>query len=280
MSTEININLSSFGQLSTLADSLIIELSENLIQFCEIQSEQNKPLFICSYPIDAILKQDIHEHFLNAINHFRISKKDYKHVYINYFDSKFTLCPTNFYNPENNRTLLEFNSGSTNEKVLLVDDINTDIKLIYSIGEELKSTFDLVFPHHQIKHTLTVLSKLILQTEELINENIVLYIHKNYIEITVKTGSQLLLANQFSIKTEEDMLYYVLFILEQYQLNPLTVHVTVAGNIDSTARTIQLLKKYIKHIRLATGNKAINWNEINGLPQHFSYTILNRLFCE
>lgn len=280
MIPDININLSTFGQLSNIADCLVIEISENLIQFSEFQSEQNKPLYICHYPIENTLNHSLSEHFISAIKHFQFSKKSYQHVYVNYFNSQFTLCPTSFYNSDNNRSLLEFNTGSVGDKLILCDDINADIKLIYAVDESLKSSLDIIFPHHLIKHTLTVLSKMMLQTEELVKENIILSIHSNYIEVVLKQEQKLILANQYSIKTQEDVLYYVLFILEQYQLNPLTTTITVVGNLDSNSSLIGSLKKYIKNIRLGLGHKRIVWNEIQGVPQHFNYTVLNRLFCE
>ena len=280
MSAEISINHTSFGQSPNSADSLVIELSEGLIQFCELESSQNKPAFICDYPIENILKHTLSEHFISSIKHFQFSKKQYQHVYINYFTSQFTLCPTTFYNSDTNRSMLEFNTGSTSDKLVLTDDINTDIKLIYAIDESLKSTLDLIFPNHQLKHTLSVLSKLMLVSEELVKEQILLSVHLNYIEVIVKQEQKLLLANQFSIKTQEDVLYYVLFILEQYQLNPLTTNISIVGNLDANSELITSLKKYIKNIRLALGNKSLNWSSITGAPQHFNYTLINRLFCE
>lgn len=280
MPGEINIDQSTYGQLSDQADSLVIEISDKHIGFCELQSEQNKPLFIAHYPLNDQLNYVLNEDLLHAVKHFRFSEKTYKHVYVNYFEKQFTLCPGTFYNEENNRTLLEFNAGTIGDKLIVTDDVNSEIKLIYTIDENLKSVLDRLFPQHQLKHTLTVLSKLTLQTEELAKEDIILAIHNNYIEVVVKQGHQLLLANQFSIKTEEDVLYYVLFILEQYQLNPLTVNVTLTGNLHSNSGLIISLKKYVKSIHLALGNKSIDWSAITGAPQHFNYSLLNRLFCE
>ncbi len=278
MSMETNHN--SFGQLSNLADSLVIELSDSYIKFCELQSNETSPLYVCHYPIENDLKHSISEHLINALKHFQFSKKSYKHVYINYFTPQFTLCPNAFYNHENNRALLEFNSGTIGSKFIVTDDVSSDIKLIFAIDEELKSTLDQLFPNHFLKHTLTVISKLTLASEEFIKEHIVLAINTNYIEVAVKQEQKLLLANQYSIKTQEDVLYYVLFILEQYHLNPLTTNIKVIGNIDASSSLILSLKKYIKNINLGVGHKSINWSNLNGMPQHFNYTLLNRLFCE
>jgi hypothetical protein len=277
---QVEINHTSFGHLSDLADTLVIELSDALIQFCEFQTEQNKPLFLCNYPIENVINASLNEHLITAIKHFQISKKTYKHVYVNYFNQQLTLCPTSFYDPGNNRLLLEFNTAAVSDKIICTDDINTDVKLIYAVDESLKSTLDLIFPNHQLKHTLTVIAKLTMRAEELIKEHITLQIHSNYIEVIVKQEQKLVLANQFTITTNEDILYYVLFIIEQYQLNPLTANLTIVGNVDSTSELVTSLKKYIKNVRLALGNKTIIWASINGMPQHFNYTLLNRLFCE
>lgn len=276
----LEINHTSFGKLSETADTLIVELSNSAISFCEFELAQNKPLYSCSYPINTILNHSLNEHLIDAIKHFHLSKKTYQHVYINYFNQQFTLCPDLLYNSENNRSLLEFNTGTTSNDLILVDDINHDIKLIYSIDESLKSTLDLIFPNHQLKHTLTVTSKLMLLSEELLKDDIILSLHLNYIEIVLKQNHKLQLANQFSVNTTEDVLYYLLFIIEQYQLNPLTANITIIGNMDSNSDLIVSLKKYIKNIRLGIGNKSINWSGITGAPQHFNYTLLNRLFCE
>jgi hypothetical protein len=278
MSLETNHN--SFGQLSDVADGLVIELSDSLIKFCEVQFNENNSLYICHYPIENTLQYSLSEHLINALKHFQISKKSYKHVYINYFTSQFTLCPSVFYNLENNRAFLEFNSGTVGNALVLTDEINADIKLIYAIDEQIKSTLDQLFPNHLLKHTLTVLSKLMLSSEELVKENVIVSIHANYIEVVVKQEQKLLLANQYSIKTQEDVLYYVLFILEQYHLNPLKVNIKIIGDIDSSSSLINSLKKYIKNINLGIGHKTINWSTLKGMPQHFNYTLLNRLFCE
>ena len=119
-----------------------------------------------------------------------------------------------------------------------------------------------------------------LQSDEFTKENILLFVSEHHIEIVVKQDHKLLLSNQYGIKTTEDVLYYLLFILEQYEFNPLFVNVTVAGNTESTSPIISSIKKYIKNVSLAKGNKFINWQGLQGMPQHFNFTLLNRLFCE
>ena len=280
MSSEIHINQTSFGKLSEQADVLVMEVSEHGIDFCELHNALNQPLYTVHYDIDKNSALPIKEHIVSAIKHFQFSKKNYRDVYVNVFTELFTLCPAPFYDPENARQLLEFNTGKTTDTIILNDDITNGIKLIYGLDEQLKSALDLIFPHHKIKHSLSVLSQLMLHTEDLSKDQVLINMHRDYMELVIKQEGKLLLANQFAVKTQEDVLYYVLFALEQYQLNPTTVTICVTGNTDSNSALLLTLKKYVKYVHLGIGHRSINWQEVEGMPQHFNYSLLNRIFCE
>lgn len=280
MSSAIQLHTNTFGKTSENADCLVMELTPTHISFCELNASQNQLLYLSEYPVDVNTTIPQHEQLLLAVKHFQLSKKSYSNVYVLLGNLPFTLCPVNFFQQENLRSILEFNVGPINDQLIISDDISHDIKLIYAIDEQTKSTLNNLFPQHHINHSLSVLAKLMLNNEELTKESILLSIHATYIEVIVKQENKLVLANQYATKTEEDILYFILFILEQYQLNPLFVNLTVCGNIKSDAGLMTSLKKYIKNVRLARGHKSINWQNVNGMPQHFSYTLTNRLFCE
>ena len=238
MTPEIHTQSLSYGQSSGLADTLVIEISATMLQFCELQSETNCPVYICAFPFDNAVNKGVSEQLVMAINHFGFSKKVYKTVLVNEVSSRFTLCPTSFYEPDTTRTLLEFNCGDIENDLVLTDEINASIKLVYSVSESIKSVLDKLFPQHKLKHNNTVLARLMLNSEELSKENMLIYIREHTIEIIVKQQQQLLLVNQYSIKTNEDVLYYILFIFEQYQLNPLSALLTVIGNIETNSELI------------------------------------------
>ena len=280
MLSALHTQFLSYGQSSGLADTLVIEISATMLQFCELQSETNCPVYICAFPFDSSVNKTISEQLLIAINYFGFTKKTYKTVLVNEVSSRFTLCPTSFYEPDNARNLLEFNCGDIGNDLILADDINASVKLIYSVSESVKSVLDKLFPQHQLRHNNTVLARLMLNSEELSKENMLIYIRENTIEIIVKQNQQLLLANHYTIKTHEDVLYYILFIFEQYQLNPSSALLTVTGNLETNSELMLTLKKYVKHVRLGIGHKTLNWQHLTGMPQHYNYTLLNRLFCE
>ncbi len=280
MSAGIHTNHSSFGKISEQADTLVLELSPYGIGFCELNSDLNQPLYTTHAPIDNNSPLSVKEQVISAIKHFRFSQKTYRTVYINFFTELFTLCPAAFYDEESKRQILEFNAGPSGDAVILQDDITQEIKLIYAIDEHLKSALDLIFPNHHMKHSLSVLSQLMLHSEDLSRARMLVNVHDTYIELVIKQEGKLLLANQFGVRSPEDILYYILFALEQYQLEPSSAELTIIGNAEAQSDLVQTLKKYIKHVRLGIGNRAINWQGLEGMPQHFNYSLINRVFCE
>lgn len=280
MNPAIAIQPHSFGNATGNEDVLVLSINERYFSFCEFEIVNTTPTRISHFLIEDVLKTSTTEQLFHSIKHFKINATQYKKIYINYSSALFTLCPVSFYKPEHARELLEFNVGSTTQHVILNDDVTSEVKLIYAVESDLKSTLDKLFPQHQLHHSLSVLSKLALNSDELKNQLLVIQINSNTLEVVLKDNNQLTLVNQYSVNSNEDVLYFILFILEQYQLNPLTVNIAVAGNISTDDTLILTLKKYIKHIKLVVGHKSIVWKNIEGMPQHFNYLLLNRLFCE
>ena len=280
MQNGLMIDYSSYGIQSDKADCLTISIYPNVISFCEQQLSTHQVVHLCHYQTDVIDSHLFADHLISSVKHFQATKKKYSQIFINYFTPLFTLCPSSMFSQDNKRDLLEFNVGEIHQQIVLVDDVSTDIKLIYAIDEQLKSTLNQLFPSHHLQHSVTGLVKLMLTADDFQKEQLLISIQKNNIEVVLKQNHQLILANQYEYSTANDVLYYVLNIIEQYQLNPLTVNISVIGNIASNAEIVTLLKKYIKCIRLATGNKKTDWSNLSGMPQHYNYLLINRVFCE
>lgn len=280
MAEDIKIDNSAFGMPSAEADTLIIEVSKTDYAFCEYNSKNNKLLFAATHHIDSNSIEKPEEQLIRGLNLFQLSKKNYNNVLVNYHHSDFTICPDPFYNSNNAKEILEFNIGTVGHQIIKTNDINNHIKIIYSVDESTSNLIDSVFPQHQSKHSLCVLGQLQLNSEDLLNDEVVLYFKEDTISVVIKNKQTLLLANTYLIKSPEDVLYYLLFALEQYELNPLFVKIVLTGNINTASPLANSIKKYIKHVRFGIGNKLIDWTEVKGMPQHYYYSILNRLFCE
>lgn len=269
----------SLGQPANKADGICMELSEIGLSVCETELATGKVLYISSYQQEASFGTPgslIGE----GLKATRLQLKPYTKISVNYTGRQFTLVPTAFFDEKNARELLEFNCGDTGSGIILSDEVNADIRLVYSMDETLKSTIDRLFPNHHLRHTGSVLARLLLQSDELASEQVLLHTDQGSLFITAKKDGQLQLCNHYQVQTDEDILYYVLFVLEQFELNPAMVKVSLSGHTETDSSLSKALKKYIRHIRFVNGSRLIKRDDIASLPHHYYYTLLNRPFCE
>ncbi len=270
----------AFGSTSHQSNTLIIEISPESISLCEYNSNYHTANFIFNYPL--ILKAN-ENHVDAVISFFKnsgIHTQKFSYVYINIVNNLYTLCPAQFYDDEKKSLLLEFNCGPLNHMDVLVDEVSSSVKLIYAVNTQLKSCLNQHFPKHQIKHAITILNKLALFSPDLLQSNFIVQLRQSSLEIIHKNESNILFSNIYQVNSNEDVLYYILFAIEHFQLQPNQVLITLIGNFEATSEIIKYLKKYVSQIQLAVGNAAINKSHLIELPNHYFYTLIHRVICE
>ena len=70
-------------------------------------------------------------------------------------------------------------------------------------------------------------------------------------------------------------------MMEQFQLNPLYVRLSLAGQRSLSDDLIKSIKKYIKQVDFCVTDSSVNLNgDLSTLPQHYYFTLLNQHLCE
>lgn len=108
-----------------------------------------------------------------------------------------------------------------------------------------------------------------------------LSLYSSHIELIVKQGSDLLFYNVFRYQNNEDILYYLLFTMEQFSLNPLYVKLVIASQTGISDELVSNLKKYIKQVSFCVNDASIKMNgDLKSLPGHYYFNLLNQHLCE
>jgi hypothetical protein len=108
-----------------------------------------------------------------------------------------------------------------------------------------------LFGEFTYMHNGTVLLQSLLNNQNY-NQDTVCYVHvnKNQLDITVLNQRKLLLYNSFIYATKEDFIYYLLFVLEQLDLDPKTAIVKLFGAIEEDDNIFQICYSYIKNVSI------------------------------
>ncbi|MDX2171560.1 MAG: DUF3822 family protein [Bacteroidota bacterium] len=205
--------------------------------------------------------------------------KNYNKVYINILNTHFTLIPNAFKNENSNTELLQFGTGLMKPNHTIEKPIN-NLTFCYTVEHELKHFLEKTFPIAIINHSGVISLSLFNSLPSINNFDIFISINFGFVEISIKQNNDLHFYNVFNYQSNEDIIYYLLFTVEQLNLNPLTIKVAIAGQIETTDHLIISLKKYIKHINFIINEASIfSSNELKSIPNHFYFSVLNQHLC-
>ena len=92
-----------------------------------------------------------------------------------------------------------------------------------------------------------------------INKKIIIYvnINKSYLNIIVFKGRELNYSNTFNYKSKDDILYFVLFVIEQNKLVNNKTKIKLIGEEEILTQYHKYLSKFIKNVVLKNSGYAI-----------------------
>jgi len=106
-------------------------------------------------------------------------------------------------------------------------------------------------------------------------------INNDFFDIVVTQFGKLKLHNAYLYQKEDDILYYILFVLKQSFLDPSKTPVLLSGDIDSNGSLIKLLEKYLPRLDFNQPDKSFTYSyKLNKVPEHTVFTLYNLIHCE
>lgn len=210
-------------------------------------------------------------------------QQSYNKIEIAVASPKITIAPNNF---------LESGSGydlvaaahpiSANEAILKESFATPGPVTAIVIPDYIISLADSFFPGSRLRCAAAVLVKGVLRKHSESNDRQVFAnIHNDFFEITVIQGSRLLYLNAFRFLAPSDILYYLVFVLEQLGFVPSEENITLMGLIDEEETLTSHLKLYFASIRYADAPEEINVSEtFADVKAHNYFTLFNIPLCE
>jgi len=106
-------------------------------------------------------------------------------------------------------------------------------------------------------------------------------VRKSFLDITILDNQKLLFFNTFKYNTKEDFIYFVIFVMEQLQLNPEEVELVLMGMIERNSGLFETVIKYVRNVRFQSKIEKFNYSYIfNELTTHKYINLLLFEMCE
>ncbi len=273
----------SLDRENTQKYHLSIQADLNGLSFCILDLEERRYIGLRNYAFGNIFSI---EEYVNRLA--EVFKEDgllnikYKSVSIIYLTRKSTLIPRSYFDRTYLKTYFRFNQ-SINE----LDEINynylSEINAynVFAVPNYIANEAIKWFGNMKLFHQATPFIKSIFEKDTDREGNCVyVNINNKFIDIAVASKEQLYLYNTFEYQNETDLLYFVLYIYKQLNMDTQKNKLFISGEQSDNIKYYNALKKYIKSIRSLEPFDFMFSGILDQLDKHKFLNLFNLVSCE
>ncbi|MCX6252309.1 MAG: DUF3822 family protein [Bacteroidetes bacterium] len=263
----------SFRTEDTGMCSLLLQVSDKRVTWCIQDVSTNRFVAIESFP--SVLEE--------AARETALFRQPFRSVFMMLENNISTLIPRILFEEKDKETYLDFIHGETDGLEICRDLLDQlDIVNVYGIAHRQLEYAKQLFPSGKIFHHSTAMIKSItMNYKNRINSTrVFIHVREQDFDLLVFDGKKVEYFNSFHFLAPSDLAYYVIFVMEQLNLNPEETGIILMGSINRDSETFELLFRYIRNIEFADRNESFRYSYIfNDIPPHQHYLLLNLGLC-
>lgn len=242
-------------QISLTGLSFLIISSENTI----LWQHKEKWLY------NTVSPSELLERIILSIEQAPINN-DIEKIKIFYHTPLYSIVPTEFIGETDLKEFLKFNIKTLTSDYIAQDCImKNEAQILYIPYININNYFFEKFGSFSYYHSI---GKWIdyCRVQNTNEHQLFVNLEHRIFDLLVLKNKQLILANSFEYRSKEDVLYYILFTMEQLDLDVESVPLILSGDIESNSDLYKYLYQYIRYIEFIKTDK-LKINQIkNELP--------------
>jgi len=267
-----NIEQTNFNKLS-------IQISLNGLSFCILHTVANEITALRHFQFDEItnplqLEKEITHIFEQEAS---LLNQSFEAVTVSHINTLSTFVPKPLFSDKHLADYLKYNNKILPNDYITFDVVtNNDMVNVYIPYVNINNLFFEKYGAFHYKHFATILLENIFQSASTSEEpTVYVHVQKTHFEIIVIQQKKLLFYNSFEYSSSEDFIYYVLFSLEQLQLNTNTLQLYFLGDIDKSDVLYTVTYTYVRHVAFLDKKYTFDFHESVTKPKsHHDFTLL------
>ena len=230
---------------------LSIHISLNGLSFCIIDLISKEIDFLRTYSLS---QNSNPKELLNTLKKGFLENDElsssFSSVKIIHYNNLSTVVPEPLFDKNNALSYLKFNSKILQNDYVAFDKIfNNECVNVYipyvNINNYIFEMFDSFIYKH---YSSIILEKVKLNEKNTATPSLYLNINDNHMELIYFVKNKLVFYNRFDFNTKEDLIYYLLFSIDQLKLNPEEIPVVITGDISKDDDNYMIIYKYIRNV--------------------------------
>jgi len=207
----------------------------------------------------------------------------YAEVSICYSSPKFTIVPQEVFNKHQlDAYLTQVTRISKQEAVSVCRLAVQDANIVYSIDKIVLDIAKSYFPGAKHMHVIApLLTHAYQYTTGQRGYKVFVHTGIGIMGIFLFKWGDLQFANTFSYETENDFLYYVLLIYEEFGLDTEKIPLLWTGRIQKKSALYEKVKKYVKHLHIVHSPSYYHYGPaFQNVNFHYYHDLLSMRLCE
>ncbi len=263
---------------STDKHHLSIRISSDGFSFCVKEKGSKEVIAIgeTSFEKGEVLPVQHLEKFKDFFEKEPLFQNDYETVTVTHYNRLITQVPLPFFKEESCKDYLQYTVKVLEDDYVAFDKVaNTELVNVYIPFVHINNFLFDTYGSFVFKHSATVLIENLRHYGADNKSYYFVNVHKNSMEVIVFKNHQLLLYNVFSYQTEEDFIYYILFVAEQLEINPDEFSLIFLGEINKESSYYKIVVEYVRNVSVYYPMEVSEFLDKENVPLHHYFTLLH-----
>ena len=230
----------AFNQSEAYKHALCMELQNDEFRFLIIDINTKKSVMEKSFTLLLFNKVE-----LNTILEDEIFKLDFKSISLSIASNRHTLVPFSIFNNSKPKDVFALNHQAPYDNIDYNRIAELGIVTLFELPIWIKSVFVLKTPRIKLVHTSTVLLKGIFKTA-IHKPKVHIHWQSDSFYLVISSKGKLQYFNLFQGNDINDLVYHLLFVLEQKELNIKDMGVHFYG-VSSDWKELEKISKFLNH---------------------------------
>jgi len=257
---------------------LSIQVSLNGLSFCVTDTVSHKVLASDDLIFETQLNPaEVALELQQLLEKHQLEKIAFDDVLVVHRNTLFSLVPKPLFEAEKLTSYLTFNARIFPTDAVAYDILeNQDIVNVYVPYANLNNYIYALYGEFTYLHNGTIIVQSLLNNYTQTKDPVCyVNVSKGQLDITVLGQKQLLLYNSFLYESDEDFIYYLLFVLEQLGLEPESTTVKLFGAIEEDDTVFKLCYKYIQNLQVFAPASSHHLELGTHVGESIDFTLLN-----
>ena len=270
--SEIGINLKnqvtdeSYSQGMVKNALLLMVAEKGRFFYGVIDQDRQKAVVLRDYQMvnDQDTEEDYTPGFFNRILEEDVILKELNpdKIVLSVYSQQQSLVPNPLFSKNHLKEILGLTCNVGKDQDVYADAISSaNAHIIYGVPAALLEETGNRFKNASLFHAGSAFIESQIRLNKLQSEATVSVLIRNqYFDVVITHGSDLKLYNSYRFQSSEDIMYYLLFTMEQLQLNPDQVAVRCYGEIEKISSHWMLARKYIRNITMGEKSNGVTYS--------------------